>query len=69
MSDSLSFEPTEEQIQQLTRMARDLPPHDFVTNLWLVQEAGRNTPAASLIRRAIAEILSLRAEVRRMRNS
>jgi hypothetical protein len=68
MSD-VSFEPTNDQVQQLTRMAQDLPPGDFVRDLYVIQDAAPNTPAAALLRRAIAEILSLRAEVRRMRNS
>jgi hypothetical protein len=68
MSD-LTTEPTQHQIAQLVRMAADLPSEDIVHVMFLIQEQGPTTPGAAVIRRAIAEILSLRVTLRRMRNS
>lgn len=57
-------EPTEEQIQQFVNLAADLPPEDIVRTMYIVQAQGTHTPGAKIIRRAIAEIISLRAALR-----
>lgn len=59
-------EPTEDQIQQFVNLAADLPPEDIVRTLYIVQAQGPATSGGQIIRRAIAEIIALRAKLRAM---
>ncbi len=65
-STSESKDPTQHQIEILTRMAADLPQTDIAHILYVIQAASPSTPAAVIMRRAIAEILALRAKLRAM---
>ena len=65
----MSFtQPTNDQIAAFTRLAADLPPEDIARQLYIIQEQGPQTAGAAVLRRAIAEILALRAMVRKVRN-
>lgn len=62
----MTIEPSNEMVAQYTRLAADLPNMDIVKQLYVVQEQGRNTAGAHLLRRAIAEIIALRVTVRKL---